>query len=150
MAKKTLIVYYSRSGLSEQLAKALSAKLNGDIDNVGYADRDKVSFAAAGLEAVRKTTSAFKGDTHDASQYDEVFFISPVWASSLATPIRSYMAANKDKIKSYALLVTCGSGGLEGAKKDACAAIGKTPYISQQFLSKEIKQNEFNLDEFVK
>lgn len=58
------------------------------------------------------------------------------------------MAAHKDKIKAYALLVTCGNGGLEGAEKDAIAEVGKSPTVSQQFLSKEIKQNEFNLDGF--
>jgi flavodoxin len=74
MAGKYLIVYYSRMGVSEQLAQALSKKLNCDVDNVYYADRDKDSFAA----------------------------------------------------------------------------VGKMPDTSQQFLSKEIKQGEFNLDQFAK
>jgi flavodoxin len=148
MAEKSLIVYYSRTGLSKRLAEALRAKLGCDIDNVRYAGRDKVSFAAAGLEAVRKATSAFAGDAHDASKYDRIFFISPVWAGSLATPIRSYMAANKDKIKAYALLATCGGSGLEGVKKDAQAATGKAATSAQQFLSREIRQGAYDLEMF--
>ncbi|MDR1565455.1 MAG: hypothetical protein LBS74_10910 [Oscillospiraceae bacterium] len=132
MANKNLIVYYSRTGLSERLAKALQEKLGGDIDQITYADRDKVSFASAGWEALRKATAKFKGDVHDAGEYDKIFFISPVWASALATPIRSYMAVNKGKIKAYSMLVTCGGSGLEGALKDALATPPKTQSSSSQ------------------
>ncbi|MDR0813409.1 MAG: hypothetical protein LBO63_05335 [Oscillospiraceae bacterium] len=148
MAGKNLIVYYSRTGITELLATALQEKLGCDIDRVQYAERDKVSFAAAGFEAVRKTTVKIKGDTHDASDYNRIFIISPVWASSLATPVRSYLAANADKIKSYALLVTSGGSDVDGAERDAAAAAGKAPDASQQFLSADIKRGNFDLKSF--
>jgi flavodoxin len=148
MAGKNLIVYYSRTGISEVLAKELHAKVGGDIECLHYANREKISYAAAGLEAVRKATSPISGNSHDASDFDKIFFISPVWAGALATPIRSYMATNKEKIQSYVLLVTCGGSGLEGAKKDALTQIGKTPVAAEQFRSVDIKQGVFHLEKF--
>ncbi|GHU71878.1 hypothetical protein AGMMS49992_06680 [Clostridia bacterium] len=148
MASKYLVVYYSRTGGSERLAKALQKKLGSDIDRIGYAKTEKVSFISAALQAARKATAKFTGEMHNAAKYDKVYFVSPVWAGALATPIRSYMSYYKDSIKSYELLVTCGSSGLEGAAKDAQTVIGKPAANAEQFTAKEVKQGSFNLDKF--
>ncbi|GHV10996.1 hypothetical protein FACS1894219_01420 [Clostridia bacterium] len=137
----TLIVYYSRTGTTDAFAKTLQAILNCDIDKIDYQNGGKPGFLAAILQSLRKKIKPFKGGTHDAGKYDKIIFISPIWASALATPVRSYMAANKDKIKSYDLYVTCGSSGLEEAKKDAQSVTGKLPEEARQFRASDIKDD---------
>ncbi|MDR1913757.1 MAG: hypothetical protein LBQ68_04640 [Clostridiales bacterium] len=149
MAQKNLIVYFSRTGSTESVAKVLAAKLGCDTDKLYYADREKISFANAGLESLRKQITTLKGDEHDPGIYDKIFFVSPVWAGSLSTPIRSYMKSNKDKIKDYALIVTCGGSGVTGPGKEALAIIGKSPSVTGSFRTLEIKRGEYDLTNFV-
>lgn len=145
-AKKNLIVYYSRTGTSEALAKVLREKLACDIDRIDYAEeRDGISFLAAGWEAIRRTTKAIQGNTRNPENYDHIFFVSPVWSNRLSTPIRSYMRAYRDKIKSYSLLVTCGGSALSKVKRDARSAMGKNPEASAEFKSKEVNEGEYDL-----
>jgi len=38
---------------------------------------------------------------------------TPVWAWTLTPPVRSYLAANKKKLKKVAFFLTCGSTGID-------------------------------------
>lgn len=149
--KKNLIVYYSRTGTSEVLAKILREKLACDMDRIDYeVAREKVSFVAAGWEAVRRAVKPIKGNAHKPENYDRVFFVTPVWANGLSTPIRSYMVANRDKIDSYSLLTTSGGNALTKVRKDARAAMKKAPEASVEFKSEDLKQGEYDLSKLFK
>lgn len=144
--KKNLIVCYSRTGTTEIIAKILREKLACDMDRIEYAsDRGRVPAAVATWEAVRRTTKEIKGDVHKPQDYDRVFFVSPVWAGGLSTPIRSYMAAHRGNIDSYSLLITCAGSALVKARKDARAAMKKAPEASVEFKADEIKQGNYDL-----
>ncbi|MDR0561919.1 MAG: hypothetical protein LBG73_04445 [Spirochaetaceae bacterium] len=149
MANEKLIVYYSRSGVSETLAKALQNKLGCPMDKLEYAEKDRVSFGTALLEAFRKSTAAVKGAVHNPGDYDTVIFITPIWAQSLATPIRSYMSEHKEAVKSYILLATCGKSGLPETIKDAAAVLGKEPSAAEYYRSSHVAKGVYNLEQFL-
>ncbi|MDR2536327.1 MAG: hypothetical protein LBD29_09900 [Treponema sp.] len=149
MEKETLIVYYSRSGISERLAKALQHKLGCDMDKIAYADKEQIAFGTAVVEALRKATVPIKGSLHKPEDYKKIIFITPVWGGAMATPIRSYMTENKEHIQSYSLIVTCGKSGLSGSIKDAAAALGKEPVGSEQYLSSQVTKGAYNLERFI-
>ncbi|MDR0525242.1 MAG: hypothetical protein LBG90_05150 [Spirochaetaceae bacterium] len=149
MIEKTLIVYYSRSGISEKVAQTLQAQLGCDMDKLEYAEKKHISFGAAVIEALRKSTAPITGGTHKPENYGRIIFITPVWGSGLATPIRSYMTEHKTAVQSYALIVTCGGGGLSGTIKDAAAILGKEPSASEQFRSSQVNEGHYGLEQFV-
>jgi hypothetical protein len=145
--EKTLIVYYSHSGASQTLAAALQKKLGCDLDRLEYAGKARKGLGLL-LEALGRPTKDITGDTHPPGAYSRVLFVSPVWGGGLATPIRSYMKKHQGKIKAYGLLVTCASGGLSGAAKDAAKVMGVGPAPSQQFLAKDVGRGEMDLKNF--
>ena len=147
--EKTLIVYYSKSGKSEMLAKTLREKTGYDIDKLEYADKDHISFPAAVIESLRKTTVEIKGYAHNPAEYDRIIFVSPVWGSALSTPIRSYMSVHRKKIKTYSLIAVCGKIGLEGTVKDATTVMEKEPSVSEQYISAQVGKGTYNLEKFM-
>ena len=148
MSEKTLIIYYSRSGKSEILAKDLQSKIGCDMDKIEYATKNHISFFGAGFEAVSKKTVKIKGANHSPGDYEKIIFITPIWASALSTPVRSYMAENKANIKSYSLIATCGSSGLEGTIKDAGNIMQKEPDNSEMYRSAQIAKGDYDLGKF--
>ena len=146
---KTLIIYYSRSGKSEILAKDLQNKTGWDADKIEYAEKNKVSFLIAGFEAMLGKIVKIKGAVHNPGNYDRIIFITPVWAGKMSTPIRSYMIENRADIKSYSLIATCGGSAIDGAVKDAFNAARKEPAVSERYLSKQIDGNTYDLAKFI-
>ena len=148
--KKILIVYYSRSGVSEIIAKDLQNKLGCDMDKIVYADKDRVSFFRAAREATKKYTVKIKGAEHNPGDYEKIIFVTPIWAGAISTPIRSYMAEHKENIKSYTLITTSGSGD-ETPKiiKDAVDASRKESAVSKAYSSAQIKKGEYDLGKFI-
>ena len=147
-SRKTLLVYYSRSGKAEIIAKDLQNKIGCDMDKIEYAGKKRVSFIGAIIETFKQSTVKIKGAEHNPGDYEKIIIITPIWASNMTTPIRSYITEHKGNIKSYSLIATCGSGGLETAVKSASDIIQKAPVISEQYTDKQIKAGEYDLSKF--
>ncbi|MCL2774577.1 MAG: hypothetical protein FWD71_14705 [Oscillospiraceae bacterium] len=146
---KTLIVYYSRSGKSEIIAKDLQNRTGCDTDKIEYANKNKISFIGAGFEAAFRKKVKIKGAGHNPGDYERIIFVTPVWAGKISTPIRSYMSENKANIKSYSLIATCGGSEIAGAIKDAADIMQKEPAVSERYLSKQIDENTYDLAKFM-
>lgn len=117
---KTAIVYYSMSGntkmIADSIAKALSADMIELIPKKAYPDKGFKKFIWGGKAAVMGDKPALEPYSFDASAYDLIVFGSPVWASSVAPPIRTFISENKNDLKSKRFGVfLCYSGG--GADK---------------------------------
>ena len=147
--KKTLIVYYSRTGNSEIIAKDLQNKLGCDTDKIEYANKKRVSFLGALFEAFGKKTKAITGAEHNPGDYEKIIFITPVWAGAMSTPIRSYMAKHKANIKSYSLIAALTKDGFEYTIKDAVQIMQAEPTVSEQYLDSQIKSGEYDLGKFL-
>ena len=116
---KTAIVYYSMLGNTDSVAEKIAEKLSADLIRVepekAYPDKGFKKFFWGGKSAVmgeqpKLLPYSFSGD------YDLIIFGTPVWASNVTPPIRSFVEENRDKIKGQKLAVfLCFSGG--GADK---------------------------------
>ena len=150
MAQRILIVYYSRTGTSEIVAKALQEKLGCDIERIGYADPAKrPSFLGAAFEAIRKRhTVVLSGDTRTPMSYNRLIVVSPVWAGGLSTPVRSYLKKHREDIAAYGLISVSSGGG--SAVASAAAAAGKMPDKAVVIKSPQVKDGTFDLAPFLK
>ena len=61
------------------------------------------------------------------ADYDLVVVGTPVWASTMASPVYSYLENNKDKIKKAAYFCTCGSSGYESTLENMEKLTGIKP-----------------------
>ena len=125
---KTLVVYYSKTGNTRNVAQAVIAENNCDYDELQYDEKKK------SVEFV-----------HDPSEYDCVILLAPVWAFSLAEPMKQYIAIHKSKIKRYGLIVTCGGFGLRGCVRNCISSIGTKPDIALKIRSKQVKQGDYDI-----
>lgn len=115
-----LVAYYSRTGHTRQVAEAIAKALQCDIeeilDTVNRAG--PIGFLMAGRSAMSGGLTKLKPIRKDPASYDLVVIGTPVWAGHMSTPVRTYIAENKDKIKNAAFFVTEGSSGDEATLKE--------------------------------
>jgi len=113
---KTLVAYYSRTGNTKRVAEALAATLNADIEAIA-SDTKGTGMGRLAMQAFLRVRAKIAPTTNDAASYDMVVIGSPVWAGKMASPIRTYLAQNKDKFTSVAFFCTHGNPRSEGSVK---------------------------------
>ena len=123
----TLVVYYSKTGTTETVAKAIIAKLDCDFDRVEYRKGDKtISFAK------------------EPSAYERVILMSPIWGFELAEPMKLYLREHGG-IKNYSLIVTCSGLGLRGCVRNCKGALGAAPGQAIKIRAKTVKDGTFDI-----
>ncbi len=110
---KTLIVYYSYTGNNEKLALELQKKLDCSLLKIEELKR-RTWFTIA-LDLVFNRTPAIKTTPCRLAEYDHVICVAPIWGSKIASPLKTFLNSEKDKIKSYSFLSLC--QGTEKQKK---------------------------------
>lgn len=106
-----LVVYYSRSGATERVARELAGKLGADLDVI----RPQTDYAGAngfrrGVWHSLTGRMPKVGHDRDPASYSLVIVGSPVWAGKPSAPARSYLKANRGRIRSLAAFCVSGSG----------------------------------------
>jgi flavodoxin len=105
---KNLIVYYSFTRNNEKLAKHLQEQLNCDIAEIETVKK-RNGFSIL-LDLVFKRIPKIKPIQPHLPDYDHLIFISPVWAGKIATPLKSFLMSEKERIKAYSFITICGGG----------------------------------------
>lgn len=128
-ASRTLVVFYSRSGTTRRIARALADALGCDLEEIeeptgrtGF-----LGYIRSVLEARRERPATIAPMKHDVSSYDLVIVGTPVWAWSLSSPVRAYLAAAASRLPEVAFFCTLGGSGSETAFAQMTAIVGKTP-----------------------
>ena len=119
---KTLIVYYSRTGMTKKVGQKLASLLGADIEELIDTDSRAGAwgYIKSGREAMQKKLAFLETTKFSASDYDLVIVGTPTWAYAMSCPIRTYLSENKNKIKKIAFFATHGSdGGLKAIQQMA-------------------------------
>ncbi len=97
---RVLIVYYSRSGKVKEMAEKAAVSRGADI--VEIKDTVKrggpVGFIKSGYQAARKKSIPIARIDTDIAAYERVVVCSPVWAGTMASPIRAFLEKFKYQI----------------------------------------------------
>ncbi len=105
---RVLVVYYSRTGKTRQVAEDIAKKLGCDLDEI--IDTKKrggpLGFMTAGRDSGRGSLTTIEAPKKDASAYDLVIVGTPVWNNTVSTPVRTYLSMNKGKIAKAAFFLT--------------------------------------------
>jgi len=117
---KTAVVFYSMSGNVRQTAEKIAEKINADlielIPEKTYPDKGFKKFLWGGKSAVMGEKPALLPYEFDSEKYDSIVFGSPVWASNVTPPLRTFVEENRETIKNKSISVfMCMSGS--GAQK---------------------------------
>ncbi len=150
---KTLVVYYSRTGITKRIAETISESLDCEIEEiVDKKNRGGIlGYLKSGYEASRNKLSVIEDPKHDLSKYDLLIVGTPVWAGKMSVPLRTYLHKNMEKIPLLACFCTAGGSGIEGTIKNIGEYTKTTPIESFGLKSSDIKSGSYKavIEKFV-
>ena len=153
MDSKKLVVYYSRSGTTRQVAEMIASRLKCDVEGIQDVRSRKGLFGwlRSGREASRRQLPEIKPTVKDPGQYDLVVLGTPVWASAMSSPLRTYVTRNTGKFKRLALLVTYGGTGLDQTLEGIKELCGQQPVAILALRTTEVRKGGHKqaVEEFV-
>ena len=123
---KTLVAYFSASGVTKKAAQDLANKLNCDIYEikpaVPYTDADlnwmnKNSRSTLEMKDKSSRPEIITGDI-DVSKYDRILLGYPVWWYTAPTIVNTFLESYDFSGKEIIIWATSGGSGLGKAKDD--------------------------------
>lgn len=92
---KKLLVYYSKTGTNDKLAKLIAEKTDIDIFKItskrNYAPDMWKAWDQAQEEIAANKMPQINEDLPDLSNYDKIIIGGPVWGYSISNPIHAYL-----------------------------------------------------------
>lgn len=139
---RILVVYYSRTGITRNVAESLAVRLDADLSPIEESDsRSGVrGWLRSALEARRGALPPLLPARHDPAKYDLVVVGTPVWFGRVSSPVRSYLRANREHIRRAAFFCTMGGRGAERAFEEMTEALDMAPVTHAAFTDREIAQ----------
>jgi flavodoxin len=130
--KRILVVYYSRTNTTREVARAIRDELGCEIER--FVERRSRGGALGYLRSVfdiafhrRAVLQPIEKDPND---YDLVVVGTPIWNASVSTPVRTYLSMNRDRIRRVAFFCTYGGTGSSRALRQMEAICGQAPVMT--------------------
>ena len=121
---KTAIVYYSMSGNVRWVAQQIAGIIDADLIELKcvreYPDKGFKKFYWGGKSAVMREKPKLQPYSFRSDEYGRVVLGTPVWASNIAPPLRTFLSQNKDKLsekKISAFACMSGAGGQKALER---------------------------------
>ena len=117
--KKMLIVYYSHSNHTAEIANMINQHLNCDIKKIKseeYENINAIDLTKLVTDQIQKNYLP-KTEKIDMSDYNVIFIGSPVWKGDLSLPVKSFLINNDFKSKTIIPFYTFG-GYVDKSKLD--------------------------------
>jgi menaquinone-dependent protoporphyrinogen IX oxidase len=151
---KVLVVYATRTGTGKAIADRIGKALNADVEQIA----DKVNrkgvfgFIRSGYQASTKRCSPIGPLSKDPSRYDLTILVSPIWASTFSSPIRTFLRDYGPKMKKTALFVShlAPDNRYETARTEMESTLEKRLMAFGSFCSKEPDRLPTEVDIFLK
>jgi flavodoxin len=137
---KSLVVFYSRTGITRTVAQSISKALGADLEEiVDMVDRSgMLGYVMAGKDATQKRLTKIKDVKYDPSGYDLVVVGTPVWAWTMSSPIRTYLGSYAGKFKDVAFFATYGGSGADKIFEEMGKMCEKTPKSALGMTAREV------------
>ena len=141
----TLVVYYSRTGTTSRVARAIAALLGADSEEI----RDTVNrkglwgYFLAGRDASRKTETKILPLQHDLSAYDLVIVGTPIWAWTLAAPVRTFLSQYGKNIRRFGFFWTMGGSTEKDFLQSVASLCSKEPEAVLGLKDKMLKEDRY-------
>lgn len=132
--RKTLVAYFSASGVTRAAAEQLAAAVQADL----YEIRPEMTYTAADLDWTNKNSRstlemkdlncrpALAADVLDIANYDVVFVGFPIWWGREPSAVDTFLDAHDFTGKCVIPFCTSGGSGVEGAVKRIQELTGTT------------------------
>ena len=119
---KVLVLYYSQTSNTKNVAQEIATRLNADIEEIVPVEAYDGEFEATIQRCMKEREEGIKPEikplTSDLANYDVIFLGYPVWFGTFAPPVGAFLDNVDLSGKKVVPFCTFGSGGLESSMKD--------------------------------
>ncbi len=120
--KKMLVVYYSHSGNTREIANLIQKETEADTFEIQtekpYPKEYNDVVNQAKEEINKGCKPALKSKVNNLKDYDVIFVGSPNWWSTIAPPVTAFLSENDLSGKTVVPFCTHGGGGMAGCAAD--------------------------------
>ncbi len=113
---KTLCIYCTRSGITENIAKVIADITNGELVKItdGKNRKGVFGYIGAAIQALgKKLPQLMPFNTKlPIEEYDRIIIACPIWCEDVCTLAKSFADQNNDKFKGEVILVASHMSGL--------------------------------------
>lgn len=114
-ARKVLVVYYSYSGNTKEMAAQIQEATGGDIFEIIPVNAYPEEYTACTEQAKREIEAGFKpplkSKIENVGDYDIIFVGTPNWWSTIAPPVATFLTDSDLSGKTVIPFCTHGGGG---------------------------------------
>lgn len=141
---KTLLAYYSRTGVTRKIAEALAEMLSADIEELVDTKKrsGRLGFLVACKDAVMKKNVPIEPVKNSPADYDMVVVGTPVWAKTMCSAVRTYLSEHCSEIKQSAVFCTTHTDGIKETLADMLLLTGQDATAAAGFRQKHVKRDE--------
>lgn len=126
---RTLVVYYSRTGNTRRVARAIAAELHSDLEELAdpMERQGTWGFWRCAFEAWFGRTVRLHALAHDPASYDLVIVGTPVWFGRPSSPVRTFLQRYREQLPRVAFFLTHGGSARERVLAAMAACAGRAP-----------------------
>ncbi len=151
---KTLVIYYSKTGNTQLVAKELAHDLTADLEELTeiHPKEGIIGMIIAGKDAALQKSTPINDLKHLVTDYDLVIIGTPIWAWTMANPIRCFLEQHRQNLKKIAFFATMGGNGDKRTFLHMEKLSGLAPIATLSLIDNKIKKGDFktSLMEFEK
>lgn len=140
---KALVVFFSRSGVTKKVAEGIAELLGCDMQAIvsarGYSGL--FGWFRAGKETAKKNLPEIHELERSPGDYDLVIVGTPVWANTMASPVRSFFSKYHDELKKVSLFATKGGKSRSGFAADVEKLWNITAVNTVELRTKNVKKD---------
>lgn len=149
---KVLVVFFSRTGNTQQLAQELAVAGGWDCEALRDATRRGGIFGAlrSGVEALLARSAPIAPLEHDLASYDLVVVGTPVWNHAVSSPVRAFFERYRGELPRVAFFVTCHGNGARRVLVQMAQLAGREPVATLATRARDLDALPFDdLEYFV-
>lgn len=141
---KILVVTYSFTGTGNRLTELLCRSRNWHSASVTERRPRKawVTWHCA-LDSFFRLRPPIVYNGPDPSEFDLVVLVAPIWLCRLASPMRSFVASFRQRLRRVAVISVMGGKGGQNAAAEIGGLLDQAPIMSTTFTQREVDDGSY-------
>lgn len=142
---RSLIAFYSRTGVTRKVALAIAEALGGDTEAIeDTKDRTGlIGYLAAARDAMKNRPAEIREPKNDPAAYDVLVLGTPVWTFTMSPAMRAYIGQKESELPEVAFFCTMGSSGSKRTFAAMAGQCGKRPVAALALKERTVRQDTY-------
>ena len=143
--RSCLVVYYSRTGITEQVARKIAEMCNCDIEAIrdGRSRKGPLGFLRSAIESITRKQPVILAPTKDPADYQLVILGTPVWVGRISSPMRTYIERYRSRFSRIAVFCTMAGSGGDKVIAELSTLCDKAPLRQVALSNSDVQQGQY-------